>query len=121
MGDGMKLSFDEIVLKKDEMKVLDALAESPLLLDKEIQKASARILQLDLAETFTYIDGKVSTGIRITEGRGRSYLAYHQEKAKEKRRSFLRDLLFLILGGVIAAIWEKLPNILTIFGGNINL
>ena len=117
--------FDEIVLSKDEMDLLKALArEGAILVVNEIRDAVRRLEHFGLAQTevvtnpaFIAEAHKKSGDIlpkaaEITDT-GRDYLAYLEEKEADSRRDFRRDVLLAFIGAVIGSIvtllFERLP------------
>lgn len=110
------IDFDKITLSKSERKALKLLTKNCLLLDDKSKKELNRLVRLELADKYpANMNGEFCWGVKINDN-GEDYFAYTSSKNRkeksEKRRSFLRDLIFLVLGGLITVITEHITVIL---------
>lgn len=110
------MDFDKIYLSRSERKALKLLTKNCLLFEDKSKKELNRLIRLELAEKYpANFNGKFCWGVKINDN-GEDYFAYvtsqKRKEKTEKRRSFLRDLLFLLLGGIITVVAEHVVDIL---------
>ena len=124
------MSFDEIVLSKDEMKLLKILnKQGPILIEPHNRDIIHRLEHFGLAESYLITDPETSDEMRRKSGAivpqaafitdiGKDYLAYRAEKEADSRKGFRRDVLLTLIGAIIGSILtlltEHLPLLLKI-------
>ncbi len=83
------MDFSDIVLSKEELAALRALAKSPVLVEPHNKDVLYRLKHFELAEiqacSHTVPGVRFPRGAYITD-RGRDYLAYLRQQKSDKRR-----------------------------------
>ncbi|MBR0281538.1 MAG: hypothetical protein IJQ81_08105 [Oscillibacter sp.] len=107
------MSFDEIVLSKEEMELLKILSsEGAILVEDTNRKIIRRLEHFGLAQTGVVTNPRLFDEAREKSGdmipkaaiitdKGRDYLAYLEGKEADSRRDFRRGALMLLIGGCI--------------------
>ena len=124
------MNFDEIVLSKDEMELLNILAKKgPVLVETDNWEITQRLAHFGLAEILPITNPNIAESIRRESGgilpggiqitsRGRDYLVYQATKEADSRKSFRRDVLLALISATIGAaltlLMERLPLLLEI-------
>jgi hypothetical protein len=106
-------------LPKNEAEALAELTTGAVLRDKENADTLENLIRLGLAEKYeTTADGWFAHGAKINEA-GKNYLFIRDVQTevnrKEKRRSFWRDFLFLLIGGAVGWCFDHLAEIVALF------
>lgn len=106
-------------LPKNEAEALAELTSGAVLREKENADTLDNLIRLGLAEDCrATMDGRAVRGAKITEA-GKNYLFLRDVQTevnrKEKRRSFWRDFLFLVIGGAVGWCFDHLVEIVALF------
>lgn len=121
-GGGGILNISDLLnvdLPKNEAEALAELASGAVLRDKENADTLDNLIRLGLAEKYeATANGWFAHGAKIT-GAGKNYLFIRDVQTevnrKEKRRSFWRDFLFLLIGGAVGWCFDHLAEIVALF------
>lgn len=108
--------FEEIVLSRKELKMLRKTERGPVVIDNQNRAVIDRLRCHDFV---TYIlmphpipqNNALAGGVKIS-CRGKDYLAYLSEKKQDSGRSFRRDLLFALIGAVLAMLVDHADDII---------
>jgi hypothetical protein len=116
-GGGGILNISDLLnvdLPKNEAEALAELTSGAVLRDKENADTLDNLIRLGLAEKYeTTADGWFAHGAKINEA-GKNYLFLREMQRKEKRRSFWRDFLFLVIGGAVGWCFDHLVEIIAL-------
>ena len=107
-------NFETVVLTDDEYGMLKVLSMGPILvtnkkdaLIRRLHHFGFAVIGLHVSSDLTELRGLAAA---VTD-RGLDYLAWASQKREEERSGFRRDVLLLLLGALIAFLFDHLGKI----------